>query len=224
MPNRRKNSRKLLPALSSLMITLGVGLAIIYTHWYYTGEEVIKLPAIQEANPSVEEKPITETERQEYTVAPHALRYLSIPTLGVQNARILPVGLEHGSNRIASPINIFDVGWFNQSGGLDDVNQAIFLDGHNGGPTMNGVFKHLPNLVKGDELIIERGDGEIFKYQVVENFTLAVEDFDDKRMATLLKTIDNQPTVSVMTCTGKWVQAERTYTHRNVIRATKIDN
>lgn len=214
--------RKLLLVLSSLLIIVGLGLIAVYVKWYYTGDEIIKLPAIQVTNPGVEEQPVTETEKKDYIVAPSALRYLSIPDLAIANARILPVGLEAGSNRIASPINIFDVGWFNRSGNLGDPNRAIFLDGHNGGPTLDGVFKRLPNLLTGAELVIERGDGELFRYRVVENYSLETNQFDDEAMRGLLKPADGKETVSIMTCTGKWIQAQKTYTHRNVIRAVLI--
>ena len=168
----------------------------------------------------IEEEP-TEEEVIEYTVAPDRPRYLTIEKLGIYNARILPMGLK-ASGELATPNNIFDVGWYEASGKPGEGG-TMLIDGHNGGPRVQGVFKDLPNLVAGDKITVERGDGLKYVYTVVENVTVPLED-SDKYMSTALHSPEEgKESISLITCTGEWSQTRKTYLSRQFTRAVLVE-
>ena len=163
----------------------------------------------------------TETEVQEYTVAADRPRYLTVEKLGVSRARILPMGI-NSEGEMATPNNIFDVGWY-ESSGKPGQGKTMLIDGHNGGPHVHGVFKDLPTLSNGDIIVVERGDGEIFRYSVVENVEVGL-DKADKYMATAMKSPEaGKEAVTLISCTGEWSQEKSTYLSRQFTRAVLIE-
>ena len=173
----------------------------------------------KEAEPLIEEEP-TEEEVYEYWVAPDLPRYLSIPKLNIYNRRVLQVGV-NPTGELATPNNIFDVGWY-ESSGKPGGGGTMLIDGHNGGPNVYGVFKFLPDLEIGDYITIERGDGEIFQYQVVENKAVLLEEAD-KYMATALRSPEpGRESLTLITCTGEWSDLRYTYLSRQFTRAVLV--
>ena len=165
----------------------------------------------------LDETPPTEEEVVEYTVAPDRPRYLSIEKLGITNSRILPMGV-NSDGELSTPNNIFDVGWY-ESSGKPGQGGTLVIDGHNGGPHVHGVFKDLPSLGVGDEIVIERGDGEKFRYKVVENVTVDLGSSDDY-MATAMRSPEaGKESVTLISCTGEWSQTQNTYLSRQFVRA-----
>ena len=163
----------------------------------------------------------TEEEVREYVVAADRPRYLSVEKLGVEKARILPVGI-NPDGELGTPNNIFDVGWY-ESSGKPGQGKTMLIDGHNGGPHMHGVFKELPSLVAGDRIVVERGDGMMFTYAVVENIEVPL-DRSDVYMATAMKSPESgKESVTLITCTGEWSQAQGTYLSRKFTRAVLLE-
>ena len=196
----------------------------VWEHDYYermegSEREVTETVEWQE---ELEEKVPTEEEVKEYTVAADRPRYLSIENLGISNARVLAMGV-NAKGAINTPANIFDVGWYNASG-KPGQGRVMIIDGHNGGPHMYGVFKKLPDLVAGDIVKIERGDGAIFKYSVVENTTVSIDEAD-KYMNTLAKkpAISDKEGLTLISCTGEWSQKQKTYLSRQFVRAVLVE-
>lgn len=183
------------------------------------GSERAEAVAVQE-EPLEEEAP-TEEQVTEYTVAADRPRYLSIPKLGVVNARIIAVGVK-SNGELGTPNNIFDVGWYEVSG-KPGQGKTIVIDGHNGGPHVHGVFKDLPNLVEGDIIKIERGDGKIFEYRVVENKTVALSEADAYMKTAFKSPVSGKESVTLISCTGEWSQAQGTYLSRQFTRAILVD-
>ena len=163
----------------------------------------------------------TEDEIREYTVAPDRPRYLTIEKIGVRKARVLPMGV-NAKDELATPNNIFDVGWYEASG-KPGQGGTMIIDGHNGGPHVLGVFKNLPNLVEGDIITVERGDGKIFKYKVVENKTIPLSE-SDAYMATAARSPERgKESVTLISCTGEWSQQQNTYLSRQFARAVLVE-
>lgn len=183
------------------------------------GSERAEAVAVQE-EPLEEEAP-TEEQVTEYTVAADRPRYLSIPKLGVVNARIIAVGVK-SNGELGTPNNIFDVGWYEASG-KPGQGGVMVIDGHNGGPHVHGVFKDLPNLVEGDIIKIERGDGKIFEYKVVENKTVALSEADAYMKTAFKSPVSGKESVTLISCTGEWSQAQGTYLSRQFTRAILVD-
>ncbi|MBQ3413539.1 class F sortase [Candidatus Saccharibacteria bacterium] len=169
----------------------------------------------------IEVKP-TEEEVVEYTVAADRPRYLSIEKLGVEKARVLPVGI-NSDGELGTPNNIFDVGWY-ESSGKPGQGKTMLIDGHNGGPHVHGVFKDLPSLGSGDRIVVERGDGAVFTYIVVENIEVPL-DRSDVYMATAMKSPESgKESLTLISCTGEWSQAQGTYLSRQFTRAVLLES
>ena len=172
-------------------------------------------------NADLDETEPTEAEVVEYTVAPDRPRYLMVEKIGVGKARILPMGVGT-SGELNTPNNIFDVGWYEGSG-KPGQGGTMIIDGHNGGPHIHGVFKRLPELAQGDIIRVERGDGEIFNYKVVENVAVPLAE-SNGYMRTAAKSPENgKESVTLISCTGEWSQAQGTYLSRQFTRAILVE-
>ena len=99
----------------------------------------------------------------------------------------------------------------------------MLLDGHNGGPTKEGVFKHLPELVAGDIIVVERGDGKFFRYSVVTNEEVPLSEADSKMDAMMKPVVSGKEGLTIITCTGEWSQVQQTYLSRQFLRAVLVE-
>jgi sortase (surface protein transpeptidase) len=175
---------------------------------------------VQPEEELVEEKP-TENEIREYIVAPDMPRYISIAKLGIVNARILPMGV-NAKGELDTPLNIFDTGWYEASG-KPGQGGTMLIDGHNGGPHVHGVFKDLPDLQEGDIIRVERGDGVIYEYSVVENVTVPLDEADAYMIIAAKSPELGKESVSIISCTGEWSQQQNTYLSRQFVRAVLVE-
>ena len=167
----------------------------------------------------IEEKPTEDVVRQ-YNVEPDRPRYLSIPKLDIYNARVLAMGVD-ANGALSTPRNIHDVGWYVDSG-KPGLGKTMVIDGHNGGPRVHGVFKDLPRLVPGDQIVIERGDGEIFTYVVRKNAEVPLSEANSY-MATAMRSFEKGVEgVTLITCSGEWSQTQGTFLSRQFVHATLI--
>lgn len=184
-------------------------------------ERAIAQQVSEESGEELIEVEPTEQEVREYVVAPDRPRYLTISKLGINKARILAMGI-NAKGELDTPRNIFDVGWY-ESSGKPGQGGTMVIDGHNGGPHVLGVFKNLPNLASGDIITVERGDGLIYKYEVVENNEILLSDADNY-MATATKSPRyGEESITLITCTGEWSQQQQTYLSRQFVRAVLVD-
>ncbi|MDO5480961.1 MAG: class F sortase [Candidatus Saccharibacteria bacterium] len=207
-------------------IVIGVILCIvaarilIWEHNYYSEKEGSARAASVSSittDDEVDETDVTDQMKAEHVVAADRPRYLSIEKLGIVNARVLSVGTT-SAGQLGTPLGIFDVGWYTESS-KPGTGGAMLMDGHNGGPTKEGVFKHLPSLESGDIIKLERGDGKIFNYRVVENLTFSISDANTNMSMMFFSAEPGIEGLNLITCTGQWSQAQRTYLSRNFIRA-----
>lgn len=153
-----------------------------------------------------------------YQVAPNLPKYIKISRLGLF-ARIKSMGVNN-KNELMAPSNIYDAGWFNSSAkpGDSDDKGAILIDGHVHGPTYPGVFNSIKKLKPGDEIQIQRGDNQTFKYSVVR-----VQNYDantlDMRLA-MASVIPGKPGLNLITCGGKYDRATG-YNQRTLVFAVQ---
>jgi hypothetical protein len=164
---------------------------------------------------------VTEEDKQDWRVAADRPRFLSIAKLGIDRARVIEIGVNN-EGRLQTPISIFDVGWYRTSGKPGE-GKLILLDGHNGGPTKEGVFKHLPNLTTGDIITIERGDGKFFRYSVVSNEEVPLSEADSKMNQMMTSAVPGREGLSIISCTGDWSQVQQTYLSRQFLRAVIVE-
>lgn len=189
--------------------------------WFTTGEKppVLPLPASALADPSIDEKPVSLADINSYTVPATHPRYITIPSLGIEKARVKPLGLTK-NNTLDTPKNIADTGWYNKSATPGQGYGAVLIDGHNGGVTRDGVFAGLDKLRKNDEIIIERGDGKKFSYMVMENKTETLKEANTSGMQRLMTPYDKtKEGLGLITCAGNWVPRDKVFDKRIMIRA-----
>lgn len=161
----------------------------------------------------------TEQQIIEYIVAPDKPRYFTIPYLGIYNARIVELGLK-GQNEMATPYNIYDVGWYTGNGSVLPGQQGVTMMNAHGGNLGYGIFRNLPKLPVGETIRIEMGDGRIYTYRVVESVTKELGDEANKYMNTAFTPLDaTGNTLTLITCTGDWWQNSQTYSQRLFVRA-----
>lgn len=112
---------------------------------------------------TLDESPVSAAEIEANVVAGDVPKTLKIPSLQI-SARIRQVGTTLSGEPIA-PKNINDVGWYEGSSrpGNDG---AVLLNGHLAGPTKTGIFTDIQALHVGDEIVVQRGDGQSTTYAV----------------------------------------------------------
>ena len=206
------------------LIFFGLCAATMWYGWrYYSEGELPPVPVpLATARADVDESPVEPTQKSEHRAQPNHPRLMTISSMGIDNARVFPVGIT-GNNEVATPVNIFDIGWYDQSGlpGVD--NQTVLLDGHNGGPTKDGVFKRLPGLQTGSLIMIERGDGQKLNYIVEEVKNISLDDMNNGGMQEALNPVKSGTQgLTLISCTGRWVPALNTYDQRVVVRAYQV--
>lgn len=204
-----------------VLVVFLVKVATFEANYYSEKEGSERAVAEQTDREDLIEVEPTEDEVKEYVVAPDRPRYLRIEKLGISGARILPMGV-NASGELATPNNIFDVGWYEASG-KPGQGGTMIIDGHNGGPHVLGVFKNLPDLVAGDIIEVERGDGVKFRYSVVESEAVALDDANAYMAVAAKSPEPRKESISLISCTGEWSQQKGTYLSRQFVRAVLVE-
>jgi len=179
-----------------------------------SGEGSNNADVIKEAS---EETPVEPAAVTKYTVPADEPRMLSIASLGI-SARVKPMGI-NSIGAVAAPVNIHDSGWYTGSA-KPGMLGATFIDGHASGTTRKGLFAYLDTLKNGNEVSIERGDGEVFKYKVIHVETVSKESVDMKKVLSTYNGVKEG--LNLMTCTGTWIENERTYDKRAIVYTERI--
>ncbi|MFZ1361180.1 MAG: class F sortase [Candidatus Saccharimonadales bacterium] len=203
-----------------LCLALLAGAGYYLYRWYTQGDTIpVPIPAFSNADPSIDETPLTVKQLNEYSVEPTHPRYISIPSLDIKKARVIPVGLTENST-LDTPRNISDTAWYTKSATPGSGPGALMINGHNGGVTRDGVFARLADLKKDDKIIIERGDGKKFTYFTKSNTTMSLAEANKTGMRTLMHSADPaREGLSLITCAGKWIPRDKVFDQRVMVRA-----
>ena len=214
--------------LALLFLIVYVIRIVSFENYYYDAKDGSERAVVESANDIdvgqeelIEEEP-TEAEVREYTVAADRPKFLTVEKLGINNARILPMGLTR-EGALDTPRNIFDVGWYEQSG-KPGQGGTLVIDGHNGGPHVRGVFKNLPSLASGDVILITRGDNVVYKYVVADSVEVSLSDADAYMAKAMQSPVSGKESVTLISCTGEWSQQRGTYLSRQFVRAVLFEN
>lgn len=189
--------------------------------WYIKGETppLVPVPAQAKADPSLDESQVTPAQLDAHTVPGPQPRYISIPSIGIDKVRVVSIGLTK-NNMLDTPKNINDTAWYKKSMTPGSGSGAVVIDGHNGGVTRDGVFAKLSDLTNGDEIIIERGDGQKFTYLVQTNKTMSLKEANSTGMRDMMQSIDpTKEGLSLITCAGNWVPRDKVFDKRVMVRA-----
>lgn len=152
-----------------------------------------------------------------YKVAANKPRYMSIPAIGVSSVPIIELGVT-STNQMESPKDPGLIGWYYKSA-LPGTNGTSVLNAH-GGDLGVGIFKNLPKLAVGGEIVIEMGDGRKYTYVVVEKVYKNLGADSDKYMEVAFTPPEvGKGGLTIITCTGEWIRASQTYSQRLFVRA-----
>lgn len=203
---------------------------LIYFGWYCTNNY---LNSNHQNNHDVEyheerhvdETPVSNDDKEKYTVPADNPRFISIPDLNVDRARIVPLGVINKTKQLDTPISIYDAGWYTGSAKPGESG-AMLMDGHNGGPRHGGIFDKLGDLKEGAKIIIERGDGHKYSYKVIDNRELSLSEMNNPNnkygMATAQESIENGKNgLNIITCVGEWIPSKNTFDKRVILRAVQ---
>ena len=161
---------------------------------------------------------IGEIPEEKWSVPPDMPKYLSIPSIGINNAKIESLGTKAGTaSQFDDPVYSDDAGWYNLSAKPGSGYGVGIYDGHYGIGSYQAVFTNLAKVSLHDEIIIERGDGEKFTYMIIENETILAADID---MAEMIQSFNpNKEGIILITCAGTWDVNAQKYDQRTIIRA-----
>lgn len=205
----------------AVIVLLIIVAGALLLNWYITGIKppLLPLPASALADTSVNEEMISRQEIDGYTVPATQPRFISIPVLGIEKARVQAVGL--GKNReLEMPENIHDTGWYKESAMPGQEYGTVVIVGHGKGVTSEGVFVRISELKNGDQIIIERGDGRKIAYQVVENKTESLIQANQSGIKRLFTPYDEtKEGLGLIAPAGNWIPKDSEFDKRVLVRA-----
>lgn len=166
---KRRLSPMYVFVLSASLFVLGIG-AAGYAIW------VVKHPSGTVAGASTEksevtksspfESPPTVDDYKNHTTQADLPRYVRIPGLRI-NARAKQVGYEP-TKGLETPINIYDIGWYGQSGRPNDTKAMVFSV-RTRGKSADSPYIGLDKLKPGNFIEVEQGDGNKLFYKVISS-------------------------------------------------------
>lgn len=139
-------------------------------------------------------------------------RAINLPSLGVNQAPIVPVGLEENGELEVPDADT--VGWYEFGAGVDGGRGSTVLAAHIAYNGENGVFRNLVDLEIGERFTVER-DGEPIEY-IVES----VVDYDKWELPIDdLFSEDGEERLILITCGGAFNDALSSYEDNTVVVA-----
>lgn len=207
MKNMKGDTRRRIARFFATGISLGAALIFATTAvsalWYAPDSEV----------------PVPEFEGALELVSPEQYpTRLRIPALDI-DAHMQELGINAKGN-MATPNNFTDVGWYKFGTPPGLVGSAVVAGHVDNGLGLAGVFKNLSEIRIGDNIYIEKKDGEELRFVVTEMqvypYTHVPRDilFSRRDVARL----------NLITCEGAWVAGERTYDQRLVVYAELVSS
>lgn len=199
-------------------------------------EEIAKAPTEEGEEESEEDLPLENTDPlvpepvitdpAQYQVKWFKPRYISIPSIGLTNIPVTELDVTE-DNQLAAPKSDYVVGWYYRSA-IPGEKGTVIMDAH-GGDLGTGILKNLPKIKDNDEIIIEMGDGRKFTYKVKEILFKQLGDEANAYMPFIFQSIKDEedenkeyPTLTLITCTGKWLPRLWTYDQRLFVRAAIV--
>lgn len=205
----KRHPRRSLALLFVLVILVGVGV-------YFATK-----PSVQPAQAEVitnstdtpdEDKP----ENYNWQGGPTDPKYIDLPTISASGF-IQRAGVDQ-NKQIAVPNNVHLAAWFIDSVRPGEKGLSI-IDGHVTGRTTDGIFKNLGAIQEGAEFTVERGDGTVLRYEVMDIVTLPA----DKSASALFSQnpkVTNQ--LNLITCGGDFDTSADQYKDRIIVSAKQL--
>ncbi len=190
---------------AALMVTLSAVFVFIDTAtgalWYAPDTEV----------------PAPEREQMQQNALPEDQPVrLRIPKIGI-DAFVQQVGVNAKGN-MAAPSNFTDVGWY-KYGAVPGFTGSAVITGHvDNALGMPGIFTDLDEIEVGDEFFVENKNGTELHFRVVE-----IQKYPYTHVPLkVLFSRNDMPRLNLITCSGRWLQGERSYDERLVVYAALV--
>ena len=151
------------------------------------------------------------------TAAGHRPVALGIPAIGVD----APVEVRTTvDGTMQDPTDPWIAAWYDDSAFPGTGSNAVFA-GHVDDPAGGGpaLFAHLDELRPGDEIVVQGGEGEVWRYRVVWMRTYAAT--GGPIWVDLTGPTPGE-VVTLITCAGAWDAQADTYRDRLVVRAARV--
>jgi LPXTG-site transpeptidase (sortase) family protein len=141
---------------------------------------------------------------------------LIIPSIDV-DTKVQRVGIAKSGN-MSPPNNFTDVGWY-KYGTVPGYKGSAVMAGHvDNALALAGVFKHLDEVEKGDEVQVRTEGGKTLRFVVV-----SVNTYNYRNVPTeVIFNQNDKARLRLITCGGKWVQSDKSYDTRVVVTAELI--
>lgn len=153
-----------------------------------------------------------QTEVESATVSFGLPKRLKIPKINV-NAVVDPMGLEPNGD-MQAPSGPKTTGWYKFGSNPGNVGSAA-IAGHQGRwkTGEDSVFDDLNKLGMGDEVYVEDEHGQVATFTVRETRTYG----QNESAPDVFVSHDGKAHLNLITCSGDWDRAQRTYLNRLVV-------
>lgn len=136
---------------------------------------------------------------------------LLIPKLGI-DADVQHVGVTKTGN-MAAPNNFVDVSWYKFGPPPGEVGSAVVSGHEDNAVSLDGVFKHLEDLVVGDSVFVLTEKGDKLEFRVTEKAIYPYNDSPTERIFNA----PGKARLNLITCAGDWLPEAKTNDQRLVV-------
>ncbi|MES2215809.1 MAG: class F sortase [Patescibacteria group bacterium] len=141
---------------------------------------------------------------------------LIIPSIRI-DAKVQQVGIAKSGNMMP-PSNFTDVGWYKLGAVPGQLGSAVFAGHVDNALALPGVFKHLADVAVGDDVYVRSEDGKLLHFKVTDTTTYNYKDVP----TDLIFNQNDKARIRLITCSGTWVQNDKSYNERMVVTAELV--
>jgi hypothetical protein len=139
--------------------------------------------------------------------------HIRIPKIALDTTFVPPLGL-NPDKTVSVPDNYTEVGWYSGGATPGEVGPSVIL-GHVDSFEGPAVFYNIGKLVEGDTMEIEREDGSVANFEVINVERYSQEAFPTEKVYGPIDFAG----LRLITCTGTFNKKEQKYSHNTVVFA-----
>lgn len=149
---------------------------------------------------------------------------LIIPSINV-DAPVQMVGVTAGG-AIGTPDSFFKTGWY-AGGTVPGAAGTAVIDGHvDNGLGLAGVFKQLSDVKVGDTVHVVTNAGKTITFKVIATHAYDYSKTPANALfgppSSVVAISPNMSFLNLITCTGDWLPAQKTYNQRLIVTAMLV--
>jgi len=159
-------------------------------------------------------------DNREQATGPAALP--ASPPTGVEIPKIkakstlVPLGLNADGTIEVPPVsNPMQAGWYDKAPTPGEIGPAVIL-GHVDGNKQPGIFFHLKELAKGDEVLVSRTDGTTARFTITKVDQVSKKDFPTEQVYGDVSDAE----LRLITCGGVFDHSAHSYEDNIIVYAT----